>query len=109
MKKFTKNERLAIASAFKIAKNIIKNHKRQYICYALDCMLEDKRISKSQCNNMKDIIDNRLGEFNYTCEDFIWKVTGLDMSYLIYNPVGMMEMRVYRQRWLDNLIVEFSK
>lgn len=99
--KYTKQERKQIASAFRDARELIASDDERYICYALG------GVCLEGAEEALQIVQERLDQpKNFTLTDWLHRVHGIDTSFVDdYEE----QMRLYRLRWLDALIKEFSE
>lgn len=100
--KYTKEQRLAIANAFRKAKRNLSRH--TYICWALEAQKgEGAIIAKREV----------LSRLNAPYESYSLEKWLMDMGIRQYSIIQDMhehkQLRLYRLRWLDALIEEFSK
>lgn len=117
MIKLTK-DRKAIAAGFAAAKKCLftsdefddagmpttRDRKSEFICNAIDIAL-DKNVNHSVHVTCMNIIKTALGSY-YTVEDWLFAQKHLK-SY--YTTVELRcTMQVYRHRWIDSLILEYS-
>lgn len=96
--KYTKQERKQIAAAFKRAKRDIANCRHEFICVALEWA------EMSGSENAIDVIDDRLCQYDTLNS---WVRAHAKASPEVSGETE--QMRLYRLRWLDALIKEFSE
>lgn len=99
---------LKLVRAFKAAKKYIEIEKTHYICRALENAQSYLEISPKEAIKAKQLIEERL-DGERSCEWWLLhNVSKFEYNYYVYNSDGENQMRLYRLRWLDALIAEFS-
>ena len=96
---YTKQQRMEIAEAFRAARKIVDSGAEDFICCALQ--ISDARYSIEA----RHIISSRIKPYG-TLND--WLKRNYEPSESHSHKNGR-QMRLYRLRWLDALIEEFSK
>jgi hypothetical protein len=104
------NDNALILSALKAAKVVLSKtyrceNKEQFICHALKRSAREGRTSWHFAELAEKMIMERIGLEYYALE--IWLVMKLGQAAYDQAPVDAVQ--VYRHRWLDALIKEFSK
>lgn len=93
-----------LVKAFKAAKWYIESNKERFICCALQEASFDHSISYLEYLNAKNLIETRIGS-DIALEEWLSEhILCSDTQHMIMSE----EMRLYRLRWLDSLIAEFS-
>lgn len=108
MSNYSRQERLDIARAYKLAKYHVSTTyaigaKEQFICHALRGLRDRGLILWTTYDRAKRIIMERLDGRGNCVESFLEEM-GID-----WRKYPRDEVQKYRHRWLDALIVEFSK
>lgn len=99
--KYTKQQRKQIAAAFREARKVIASDDERYICYALG------EICLDGAENAIQVVQERLDQPKMlTLADWLLRVHGIDAGFV---DDYAEQMRLYRLRWLDALIKEFSE
>ena len=101
-----KNPYLVIA--FTEAKKHIESKESRFICYALRDAFLDGKISERIRQEAIDIIETRLGTDCIYIGSWLYaNIPECTPEYLCSSE-GKEQQRLYRLRWLDSLIAEFS-
>lgn len=97
-----------LAKIFKQAKKLIKNRESDFICYAIDEIEEGGHIyNANMCDTARNLIHKRMWT-SHTLEGWLSWYCRQEFHWLVYSKEGKKQMRLYRLRWLDSLITEFS-
>lgn len=97
---YTKQQRMEIAAAFRDAKVLIESGIQTYICCALQNVVANDGLLA------KNVIRQRLGNDYHTLNSWLRDVAGVSWRLTEHSD---RQMRLYRLRWLDALIKEFSE
>lgn len=97
--KYTKQQRMEIAEAFRAARKIVDSGAEDFICVALQ--VSDARYS----SEARHIISSRIHPYD-TLNTWLMKNHRPSRRHSRMNGA---QMRLYRLRWLDALIKEFSE
>lgn len=102
--KYTNEQRLKIADAFRAAKKRLAKGpggtKATHICWALGDASEACEISWTAFINAKRIIEQRLAPYSAVSG---WLVAN------VKSDISFKDLQQYRHLWLDALIKEFSQ
>lgn len=97
-----------LVKAFKEAKILIQSDDESFICSALTIAHCDSEISHTTLRNAHNVIRERIGSIYWSLEHWVVRnVPNITNAYL-YSNKGAVQMKIYRLRWLDALIKEFS-
>lgn len=97
-----------LVKAFKVAKRHVSptywcGGKSQFICHALENAWHLREITEDECLAAKLILVTRLKPYGNCVESYLDEI-GID-----WRAYPSDEVQKYRHRWLDALILEFSK
>lgn len=95
------------AEAFREARKYVVDGSQRYICFSLVAASDAEIISYDKSSAAQTLIGNRLGSHCYLEDFLVAKVPSLTYDYL-RSDEGREQMQLYRLRWLDALIAEFS-
>lgn len=98
--KYTK-ERRDLHAAFKAAQPYLE--KQGFLCWALKSAYKAGKITESQQNLAKNLIEHRIHP-HHTVGIWLNRCVGIPERELTHPA-----MQTYRKRWLASLIEEFSK
>lgn len=103
--KYTKEQRLEIAEAFRDAQKRIQSRHNTYICFALrDCCAKAKKEATGVVRSKMNVNDE-----TFSLEGWLLKHSIAKHSWIYGTEEAREQMRLYRLRWLDALIEEFGK
>ena len=99
--KYTKQQRRDLHKAFKAAESYLEE--QSFLCWAVVAAYEAGKITESQQNLAKNLIEHRIHP-HHTVGNWLHSSVGVPNEEL--TPTAM---EAYRKRWLASLIEEFSK
>ncbi len=92
-----------------VAKGVYGTHDTSvYICHALELAYSSGRIGLSDCHEVRDIVQERLGKCNSLEQWLRWQ--GIQRPS--YGPKSIKEycikVQATRHAWIDSMIAEFQ-
>lgn len=99
--KYTEQQRKALYAAFKAAESYLE--KQVFLCWALESAYTAGKITESQQDLAKNLIEHRIHP-HFAVGRWLHSSVGVPNKEL--TPTTMS---AYRKRWLESLVKEFSK
>ena len=99
--KYTEQQRKDLYAAFKAAESYLE--KQGFLCWAVTAAYEAGKITESQQELAKNLIEHRIHPHHMVC---VWLHNSAGIPNREFTPKAM---KAYRKRWLASLIKEFSK